>query len=87
MKPGEVSNPIEAKGHVFVIKIEGKTPGIKRSFQDVQEEIESEVVIGRRGEQYDEMVSNLITQANISNLNEFLEYCIESAYRRKLLGR
>ncbi len=87
MEPGKISDPIEAEGHVFIIKLEGKTPGGYKSFQEVQEKIEWEVVKMRRAMQYEEMVSKLISQANISNLNEFLEYCIETAYRRRLSGR
>ncbi len=87
MEPGKISDPIEAEGHVFIIKLESKTPGGYKSFEEVQDEIEAEVVVRRRAVQYEEMVSKLISQANISNLNEFLEYCIETAYRRRLSGR
>ena len=87
MEPGQISDPIEAEGHVFIIKLESKTPGGYKSFEEVQDEIEAEVVVGRRAMQYEEMVSKLIAKANISNLNEFFEYCIETAYRRRLSGR
>ena len=87
MEPGEISDPIKAKGHVFIIKLESKIPGGERSFEEVQDEIEAEVVVERRARRYEEMVLKLIAQANISNLNEFLEYCIETAYRRRLSVR
>ena len=87
MDPGEVSDPIQAKGHVFIIKLEGKTHSGYKSFEEVQGEIESEVVTIRRTKQRREMASKLISEANISNLDEFLEHCIETAYRRKLSGR
>lgn len=87
MEPGKISDPIEVEGHVFIIKLESKTPGGYKSFEEVQDEIEAEVVLERRARQYEEMVSKLISQANISNLDEFWEYCIEAAYRRRLSGR
>jgi hypothetical protein len=87
LQPGKISDPIESEGHVFIIKLEGKTPGGYKSFEEVQDELEAEVIVERRARQYEEMVSKLITQANISKLNEFLEYCIETAYRRRLSGR
>lgn len=87
LEPGNISDPIEAEGHVFIMKLESVTPGGYKSFEEVQDEIESEVVLMRRTQQYEEMISKLIDQANIANLNEFLEHCIEAAYRRRLSGR
>ena len=82
MKSGEVNGPIEADGHIFIMKLEDKTEPGYQPFQDVQTRIEAEIQFQRRKAAFDEMINRLIRQANIANMEPFINFCVESAYRR-----
>jgi parvulin-like peptidyl-prolyl isomerase len=82
MEAGEVSDPIEAGGHVFIVKLESKRSAEHTSFEEVQEEIESEVIYMHRREQFEKKMTKLIVQSEVGNLEEFMRFCLEAAFLR-----
>jgi parvulin-like peptidyl-prolyl isomerase len=86
LKPGQTATPITADGHVFIVKLESNIEEVNRLFQDVQYEIEADIRFSRKMKLYNEMVSKLILKANIANSDDFVEYCVEAAYRNYVFG-
>ena len=82
MQPGQVSVPIESYGHIFIIKLEEKTEAGCEPFEKVQQRIEAEIRFRRRKARFDEMVSKIIDQAHIEDMDRFVDFCVETAYRR-----
>ncbi len=83
---GAIAGPIETEGHVFIVKLVDKVEEMHKSFEDVQEDIEADIRFRRRVKQYNEMVVKLMEKANIANMGNFVEYCVQTAYRRYVLG-
>ena len=86
IQAGVISGPIETDGHVFIVKLVEKVEELHRPFEDVQEEIEAEIRFRRKVKQYNEMVVKLMDKANIANMGSFVEFCLQTAYRRYAFG-
>ncbi len=82
MEVGEVAGPIESDGHIFVMKLEQKKKGGVTLFEDLQARIEQDIHLARRKEHFDELISKLIRDARISGLDQFVDACLEKAWRR-----
>jgi parvulin-like peptidyl-prolyl isomerase len=82
MEAGEVSGPIEADGHIFIMRLESKQEANCEAFENVQAQIEAEMQFQRRKAALDAMIDRLIRQANIANMDTFVNSCVETAYRR-----
>jgi peptidyl-prolyl cis-trans isomerase SurA len=82
MEPGDVSGPIEAKGHIFIMKLESKRKADSEPFENVQAQIEAQILFQRQKAALDAMIEKLIRQANIADMDTFVNFCIETAYRR-----
>lgn len=83
MEAGEVSGPIEADdGHIFIMKLESKREASHEPFEDVQARIKAEIQFQRRKAALDAVVNRLIRQANIADMDMFINFCVETAYRR-----
>jgi parvulin-like peptidyl-prolyl isomerase len=82
MEPGDVSGPIEAKGHIFIMKLDSKKKAGSEPFENVQAQIEAQIQFQRRKAALDAMIEKLIRQANIADMDTFVNFCIETAYRR-----
>jgi len=82
MQPGSVSPPIEAPGHVFLVKVEKNQPGRIRPFAEVQDVIEKEVRQLKQQAAYTRFVEKILRQAAVSNVDRFVDFCVAQAYRR-----
>jgi parvulin-like peptidyl-prolyl isomerase len=80
MHQGQVSDPIKADGHIFIVKLHEKRKGGVEKFEKVQPQLEAELKFQRKREKWEKMVTDLIDQANIADLEGFIEYCIRQAY-------
>ena len=81
MEAGEVSGVIENDGHFFIMKLEDKQQAGYKAFEEVQESIEREIQLNRRMYRYEELIRKLINQANITDIDDFVDFCVEAAYR------
>jgi len=81
MEAGEVSAVIENDGHFFIMKLENKQQAGFKAFEEVQESIEREMQLNHRMRRYEELIMKLINQANITDIDDFVDFCVEAAYR------
>jgi len=80
MEPGQVAGPLTSEGHLFILKLESrKDPGCK-TFEEVQDAIEQQFQFEFRKEQYSKLVERLMGQANVLQMEQFLDYCVIEAY-------
>ena len=82
MNPGDISDIIQAKGHVFIMKLEDKVIAGSTPFVEVQDRIEEEIRTIRQRKEYQKVIADIVKQANISNMERFTEYCLETAYKK-----
>jgi peptidyl-prolyl cis-trans isomerase SurA len=82
LEPGQVAGPIVAEGHVFILRLESKKAAGEMSFAEVQKQIENEVKLIKKKQRYDKMLDKIIAQADIKNLDQFVDHCTAEAYRR-----
>lgn len=82
MAINQISEPIETDGRIFIIQLEGKREAGSIPFDQVQDEIEADIKNIKRRVGYEKMYSKLLVQANVSNLDGFINYCVELAFRK-----
>ena len=80
MAIGEVSEPIPAANHIFIVKLENKQAQNVEPFEKVQTEVETRYVLERRQKMIDEMINKIMSQVDLSYADHFLEFCIEQAW-------
>ncbi|MDD5459602.1 MAG: peptidylprolyl isomerase [Phycisphaerae bacterium] len=80
MQPGEVCEPIEAVGHIFIVQLNDKQFASSKSLEDVQPELEARLRLMRRKEAIDKLSSQIADQANAANMSEFVRFCVEELY-------
>lgn len=82
MQPGDITGPLEKGGHIFIMKLEERQNANVEPFENVQEEIEQVIILERKKEAFNEVMFKFVGQANIANVDEFVEYCLEKAYAK-----
>lgn len=79
MGPGEVSGPIEADGHVFIMKLLKLNKGSVKPFKDVQWEIKAAIEKRQR----DAVLNKLRRRLDkFPGIEEFADLCIKESYFR-----
>jgi parvulin-like peptidyl-prolyl isomerase len=81
LEPGQVAEPIENQGHIFILKLESKKAESYEPFEKVQHNVEMSIKYQRRKEAVDKLVDKLMAQADIGDKNTFLEMCLQRAYQ------
>ncbi len=82
IQPGQITGPIETGEHIFVMKLEEKTPKSFKPLEDVQEEVEAKIAFDRRKKAFDEFSSKLVQQTELSERNRFIDFCLEKIFQR-----
>ena len=82
MSIGEISGLIETDQRIFIMKLEEKNQAGYLAFEEVQAQLEQQIRIQRRNDEFDKIVSKLLKQADVANMDQFLEYCIATAYNK-----
>jgi peptidyl-prolyl cis-trans isomerase SurA len=78
---GEIAMPIEASGHIFIMKLEEKAAKSFEPFEEVQKEVEATIHIERRKKALDELNRKLVEKAVARDRDRFVNYCLEEIYR------
>ncbi len=78
---GQIAGPIEAGEHIFIMKLEEKQVTNAEPFEKVQKEIEQTIKLERRKKAVDELEAKLLRQAALSNIDAFIDFCLEEIYR------
>jgi len=81
LKPTDISEPIVSGGHVFIVKLEEKTEAGSTPFNDVQDQIEAEIRLIQQRNEYNKVISDIIKQANVADMDVFTEHCLKKAYQ------
>ena len=81
LKPGQIAEPIEAGEHIFIMKLEEKQSKSFKSLEKVQGEVEATILFGRRKKAVDRLAAKLWRQAALSNMDAFIDFCLEKIYR------
>ncbi len=87
MPAGQFTGPIDYKGHLFIIKLEAKQAEKNVPFEQVQKEVEMELKFIKRRILFDKMISGIVAQANIPNMEGFIDFCVDLAYRKAMINR
>jgi len=87
IEQGQIAGPIEAEGHIFIMKLEEKRPRSVEPFEKVQGRIEAKIIFERRKKAADEFSAKLVQQAKLANKDEFIDFCVEEIYRRCNRGK
>lgn len=80
MNISDVSNVIEVKGHVFIMKLEDKREGGTVPFADVQGRMESEIRDLQQQIEYEKVLSEIVDQIDVRDLDIFTDYCLKRAF-------
>lgn len=81
LEPGQIAGPIESGEHLFIMKLEEKQVTNAEPFEKVQKEIEQTIELERRKKAVDELEAKLLQQAALSNIDAFIDFCLEKIYR------
>jgi len=81
IEPGQIAGPIEAGGHIFIMKLEEKEQVSVEPFEKVQEQVEAKIISDRQNQFREELGEKLSEQAAVANKNEFVDFCVEKIYR------
>ena len=81
IEPGQLAGPIEAQGHIFIIKLDEKKPKSVEPLDKVQKEIEAKITFGRRKKAIDEFGLKLAEQAAVAEKDAFIDFCTDKLYK------
>jgi hypothetical protein len=79
---GGISDPLEANGHVFIMKLLKYNKGGPQEFPDVRDEIKSELEYLQRMKQTHKIFTEVMSETNVGDLEKFVDMCVLQAYRR-----
>ena len=80
MNVGDVTDVIEADGHVFIMKLEDKRPGGTAPFTEVQGRIESEIRGLQQQYEYNKVLYEIIDRIDVKDMDVFTDYCLKRAF-------
>ncbi len=81
IEPGRLAGPIEAEGHIFIIKLEDKKAKTVEPLEKVQKEIEAKITFDHKKRAIDEFGLKLARQATIANKDAFVDFCVNKLYK------
>lgn len=81
LQPGQTTGPIEAGGHIFIMKLVEKRPKAVKPFEKVQEQIEEKIIVDRQRQAREKIGTRLVEQAAVANKDEFVDFCLQKIYR------
>jgi len=83
IEPGQIAGPIEAEGHIFIMKLEEKQLAGYEPFKKVQMQVRDKIILDRRNESVDRVNATLLQQAELSKTDEFIDFCLENIYQMR----
>jgi len=78
--PGEVSEPIGAGGHIFIIKLIKKQPTRVAGFEQVQDKLEARLRLKNKQQAIEKLSNQFLRQARLVELQEFIQFCLWKLY-------
>jgi parvulin-like peptidyl-prolyl isomerase len=83
MEPGQVADLIVTRGHIFVMRLEKKQPAGYEPFEKVQQQVRNKILNDRQNEVYEKINAELLQQAELSNADEFVDFCLDKIYQMR----
>jgi len=83
IQPGQIAGPIEAEGHIFIMKLEEKRTKSFQPFEKVQEELEQKIISDRRKDAIDKLKVEIRQQVAPGEKDEFIDFCLEKIYQMR----
>jgi peptidyl-prolyl cis-trans isomerase SurA len=81
MIPSQITGPIEAGEHIFIMKLEEKTQKSFQPLEAVQKEVEAKINFDRRKKTLDEFDAKLVQQTSLNERDKFIDFCLKKIYR------
>jgi hypothetical protein len=81
MEPGDVTEPVVTKQHIFIMKLEEKQIAGYEPFEDVQELVKEQVLLERHNKVVDKLNADIRREAKLSSTDKFVDFCLEKIYR------
>jgi hypothetical protein len=78
---GQIAGPIEASGHIFIMKLEEKQLEGCEPFEKVQRKVEEKIIFDRRNKIFNTLQAKLVQQAKFGETGEFVDFCLEQIYQ------
>ena len=82
MQLNEVTEPIDAAGHIFIMKLLRNQQNEYTSFEQAQQQIEEYVIAKRSLEEVNKLQEKLLNRAAIIDKSAFVDFCTEQIYLR-----
>jgi len=82
IEPGQIAGPVEAGGHVFIMRLEEKKDRAVEPFENVQKQLEARIELDRRRLTLDRFGADVIQAAAIANKDAFVDFCLHQIYLR-----
>jgi parvulin-like peptidyl-prolyl isomerase len=80
MDPNQVTGPLTAKGHLFILRLENKKETVCKTFEEVQDGIDQQFQFEFRKQQYEKLINQLVARVDVVQMDGFLDQCITDAY-------
>lgn len=82
-EPGQIAHLIITPGHVFILKLEEKQSAGYEPFEKVQEQVRNKIILDRRNEVAGRVNATLLQQVELSDTDEFIDFCLEKIYQMR----
>ena len=82
-EPGQITGLIETSENVFIMKLEAKQSAGYVPFEDVQEQVRDKIIFDRQNEVLRQVNDELLQQAELSNTDEFVDFCLDKIYQMR----
>ena len=82
-EPGQIAHLIITPEHVFILKLEEKQSAGYEPFEKVQEQVRNKIILDRRKEIAGRVNATLLQQAELSETDEFVDFCLEKIYQMR----
>ncbi len=80
LEPGEISEPVETLGHIFIVKLESKRAAGYQPLTEVQDEVRGRIIAERRRQASESVYDQLHEQAELGVKPKFVNFCLERIY-------
>ncbi len=81
LSPGQITGPIEAEGHIFIMKLEEKRLKDYELFEEVQQQVKRRIIADRRREIINKLNAKMMQQRELEDKDKFIDFCIQKIYR------
>ncbi len=81
MEQAQITKPIAAGQHIFIMKLEENQAANVEPFEKVQDQVRARINFERRKKAMDKLSAKLVQQAAVSRKDEFIDYCLDEIWR------